>query len=60
MIQYLRIKTGTGVCQLAKQSGIHRRTISKLENCGGNPSLYTFEMLLETMGYEIEIVPIRG
>lgn len=41
--------------QLAERSGVSRQTIWNVERDNNNTTLYTFEKLLESMGFEVYI-----
>ena len=41
--------------QLADRSGVSRQTIWNVERDNNNTTLYTFEKLLEAMGFEVYI-----
>ena len=41
--------------QLADRSGVSRQTIWNVERDNNNTTLYTFERLLEAMGFEVYI-----
>lgn len=45
--------------QLADKSGISRQTVWNVERENNGTTVYTFERLLNAMGFEIEIVPMK-
>jgi transcriptional regulator with XRE-family HTH domain len=55
VIKSCRLYKGWTQKQLALMSGVNRKTIGDLERNGTGPTLYTFETLLEAMGFELEI-----
>ena len=58
MIQEKRKERGYTQEALAKEAGMSRTTLSKLENgYFGNISVSTFDNILASLGYKIELVP---
>ncbi len=57
-IRDLRKEKGISQDSLAKQVGISRNTLSKLENGYiANISIVTFDKILNSLGYQIDIKP---
>ena len=52
--KHLRIKYGKGFCQIAKEAGISKGTLSKFEN-KGTIKVATLEKILSPIGLEITV-----
>lgn len=46
--------------QLADKSGISRQTVWNVERENNGTTVYTFERLLNAMGFRLDIVPIES
>lgn len=46
--------------QLADKSGISRQTVWNVERENNGTTVYTFERLLNAMGFGLDIVPLEG
>lgn len=59
VIKELRTKKKWTQRQLAEKSGISRQTTWNVERDNHGTTVYTFEKLLNAMGYELAITPIE-
>jgi transcriptional regulator with XRE-family HTH domain len=57
IIRSLRTEKGLTLRELERKSGVYRGSISNIEHERYGVSLYCFECLLESMGYELQVVP---
>ncbi|WP_312281287.1 helix-turn-helix domain-containing protein [Oscillibacter sp.] len=53
----LRKENGFSQTELARHSGLKQQVISRMENRENSPTLRTLCNLLDTLGYQLEIVP---
>ena len=56
IIKAMRAQKGWSIRQLARESGTSSATIYHLEHNNHQCTLWTFESLLDSMGYRLEIV----
>lgn len=54
LVKELRLSRKISQRKLARQTGVARNTIRKIEEGESDPSVYTMERILEQLGHELE------